>query len=464
MDGTQLPDPSSSTERASEREMLELLAETPMATRRPRRGDVVEGPVVYVGREGIIVDIGTKSEAVIPPHEIASFEGDDTPAIQLGDTVVARVLDAEDEEGRTVLSLAQAQAERGWRDLQDTFIEGATVEGRVVEVNRGGLVVAVHGVRGFVPLSQLIGNWHSGDNEDPVETRLEARKNELLTLKILEINRRRNRLILSERAAEHERRLRDRDKLLEDLEEGQLRHGRVSNVCDFGAFVDLGGTDGLVHISELAWSPVGHPSEVVQIGQELDVVVLAVDRDKRKISLSLKRTQAQPWDSVESKYVVGQLVDARVKKLATFGAFVEIEPGVEGLIHISELSDQRIMHPRNVVNEGDLVQAKILRIEPERRRLGLSLRQAQPERESESWQAAAARSYNERTRSQPEEPAEAQPMSYGGPASTLADIMPAGLSWQPENSDTDDGEPDGDGEPEPTENSTSTELERRAAD
>ncbi len=425
MDETQLPDSldSQSSEPDAERQMLEFLDGAPMAARRPRRGDVVEGQVVYVGREGVIVDIGTKTEAIVPPHELAelaAFALEGAAPIQLGETVVARVVDPEDDEGRTILSLAQAQSERGWRDLESNFVEGATVTGRVVEANRGGLVVGVEGVRGFVPLSQLLGNWHSNETEEPIEVRLGARRGELLTVKILEINRRRNRLILSERAAEHERRQKDRDSLIEDLEEGQTRRGRVSNVCDFGAFVDLGGTDGLVHISELAWSPVGHPSEVVHIGEELDVLILAVDRETRKISLSLKRTQAQPWDSVPEKYTTGQIVEARVKKLAAFGAFVELEPGVEGLVHISELSDQRISHPRNVVTEGDVIPVKILRIEPERHRLGLSLRQARPQVEVEEsgWQGAA--------------------LSYGGPASTLADLMPqqaAALNWDPSNSD-----------------------------
>jgi small subunit ribosomal protein S1 len=425
MDGTQLPDPYEAPKLPdAQREMLDLLDETPMASRRPRRGDLVEGQVVYVGREGVIVDIGTKAEALIPPQEISAFESEAPAPIEVGDTVLARVLDSEDAEGRTILSLARAQSEKGWRELQNLFTDGANVEGRVVEANRGGLVVGVQGVRGFVPLSQLLGNWHTAEGEEPVEARLEARKGELLTLKILEINRRRNRLILSERAAEHERRLRDRDRLIEDLQEGQVRVGRVSNVCEFGAFVDLGGTDGLVHISELAWTPVGHPSELVQIGDEIEVLVLGVDREKRKISLSLKRTRPQPWDSVSQKYTVGQIVDARVKKLATFGAFVEVEPGVEGLIHISELSDQRIAHPRNVVNEGDVVQAKILRIEPDRHRLGLSLRQAQPENEPEpeTWRPGAR-------------------MSYGGPASTLADVMPdeaTTLNWQGRRTDSDE--------------------------
>jgi small subunit ribosomal protein S1 len=261
--------------------------------------------------------------------------------------------------------------------------------------------VTWHGVRGFVPLSQLANTGPPSD--EPVETRLESRRGEMLTLKILEVNHRRNRLILSERAAEQERRAVQRDRLVEELQPGEVRKGRVRSLADFGAFVDLGGADGLIHISELAWGSVGHPSEVLSVGDEVEVLVLSVDRTEKRISLSRKRLQPEPWATVPERYVVGQVVQARVKKLATFGAFVEIEPGVEGLIHISELSDQRIQHPKNVVNEGDAVSAKIIRIEPERRRLGLSLRQAIEEAEAHDWRSTE--------------------MAYGGPAETVGEAL-----------------------------------------
>lgn len=389
MDGPVTPDQGSGAlESNAEREMLDFLASASMRYRRPRRGDLVEGIVVDIGRDAIVVDIGTKTEALIPAQEAGSVDRDLSSVVSLGEEIVARVVDPDDGEGRTVLSLARAQADRGWRVVQEMFTEGTTVEARVVEVNRGGLVVGVHGLRGFVPLSQLVGSRPAGAGEESVEAMLEARRGETLTLKILEFNRRRNRLILSERAAEHERRLQERDRLLAELQEGELRPGRVSSLCDFGAFVDLGGADGLVHISEISWAPVGHAREVVQVGDEVQVVVLAVDREKKKISLSLKRAQPEPWATVPERYHVGQIVQARVKKLAAFGAFVEIEPGVEGLIHISELSDQRIAHPKSVVHEGEPLAAKILRIEPERHRLGLSLRQAQEELEAAEWQGA----------------------------------------------------------------------------
>ncbi len=384
-----------------EQEMADLLAQSEMRSRRPRRGDLIEGVVVSIDREGIVVDIGTKIEAFIPSQEMGVDNDEPELQVKPGDPIVARVVDPNDEAGRTVLSLAQAQEERGWRTAEQTASEGHLVEARVVEANRGGLVVTWHSVRGFVPLSQLTNTGPRSD--EPIETRLESRRGERLTLKILEVNHRRNRLILSERAAEQERRALQRDRLIEELQAGEIRKGRVRSLADFGAFVDLGGADGLIHISELAWASVSHPSEVLHVGDEVEVLILGVDRAERRISLSRKRMQPEPWATVPERYVVGQVVQTRVKKLATFGAFVEIEPGVEGLIHISELSDQRIQHPKNIVDEGDVVSAKIIRIDPERRRLGLSLRQAIEEAEAVDWRSAS--------------------MVYGGPAETVGETL-----------------------------------------
>jgi small subunit ribosomal protein S1 len=275
--------------------------------------------------------------------------------------------------------LTRARAERGWRNLQQKFEAGETVEGEVVEHNKGGLVANVEGVRGFVPLSQ-IAELRRGGPEDSVEARLEAMKGRTLLLKVIEMNRRRNRLILSERAALQERRAREKDRLLSELQPGDTRSGVVSSICDFGAFVDLGGADGLVHLSELSWGQVAHPSQVVKVGEKVDVYVVGVDRDNKKIALSLKRLQGEPWTRVQDKYQVGQVVNGKITKLAAFGAFAEIEAGVEGLIHISELSDDRITHPKQVVREGDELPLKIIRIEPSRHRLGLSLRQSRTRR------------------------------------------------------------------------------------
>ena len=363
------------------------LDEHEQSYRQWRRGDVVDGVVVSGDRDEFLVDIGSKSEAIVPPGEIG--HGPDIPKV--GDTVLAYVVSGEDQEGRVVLSLTRARAERGWRNLQKQFEEGTSVEGEVVDINKGGLVVTVEGVRGFVPLSQ-IADLRRGGPDDPVEARLEAMKGRRLLLKVIEMNRRRNRLILSERAALQERRAREKERLLAELQPGETREGTVSSICDFGAFVDLGGADGLVHLSELSWGQVSHPSQVTRVGERVRVYVVGVDRDNKKIALSLKRLQAEPWAQVAEKYQPGQIVNGKITKLAAFGAFAEIEPGIEGLIHISELSEDRITHPKQVVREGDELPLKIIRIESDRHRLGLSLRQAEEETyalEGGSYTAAA---------------------------------------------------------------------------
>ena len=357
-------------------EMKELLDEASNVGRL-RRGEVVEGVVVQVGRDEILVDVGSKAEAIIPADEAGIPPNEIPTAIHVGESIVAMVLETENREGHATLSLARAQTERGWRTLQRQLETGETLEAAVVDFNRGGLVVSVDGVRGFVPLSQIVDLRQPGAADESVESRLEGMNGRQLELKVIELNRRRNRVILSERAAYQERRVRDRDRLIEELAEGQVRTGRVTSVADFGAFVDIGGADGLVHLTELSWAPVSHPSQAVKVGDQVEVLVLGVDREKKKIALSLKRLREEPWDKIGDRYAVGQTVRARVTKLATFGAFAEIEPGIEGLIHISELSDERIQNPRSVVREGDEVTVKILRIESDRRRLGLSLKQVQ---------------------------------------------------------------------------------------
>jgi small subunit ribosomal protein S1 len=248
---------------------------------------------------------------------------------------------------------------------------------RVVEVNRGGLVADVEGVRGFIPLSQIarIRPGASTIAQD-TESQLASLVGQTLSVKVLEVNRARNRLVLSERAATQELRGQRRERLLAELKEGEVRRGRVSGITDFGVFVDLGGADGLVHLSELAWRPVTNPAEIVEVGSEVDVVVLGVDRERQKISLSIRRTQPEPWLKAAERYPVGSLVTGTVARLTTFGAFVRLDDGIEGLVHVSELSDHHVTHPRNVVKEGDVITVRVLRVEAERRRLGLSLRQA----------------------------------------------------------------------------------------
>ena len=355
--------------------MQGLMGDLDRELRTLQRGEVVDGVVVSLDRDGILVDIGTKSEGLIPSHEAQQLMDQDE--VQVGDKVLVFVLQPEDQEGRVVLSLNRARSERGWRTMQHQFEEGQVFEAEIVDHNKGGLIVNADGVRGFVPLSQVAGVRLDGSTEEEIHAKLATMVGQRIFVKVLEINRRRNRLILSERQAVQERRGLRKEQLINELHEGEVRHGRVSSLCDFGAFVDLGGADGLVHLSELAWRQVSHPRDVLKVGEEVDVYVLGVDRDKKKIALSLRRLQPEPWTTVSERYHPGDLVQGTVTKLATFGAFARVEDGIEGLIHISELGEGHIPHPRNVVKEGDVITLRVLRVDPARRRLGLSLRQAE---------------------------------------------------------------------------------------
>lgn len=353
--------------------MQTLMRDLEQEFRSPRRGDVINGVVVRVDQDGILVDIGTKSEGFVPSHEAERSRALGNE-IKVGDAVLVYVLQSEGQEGRTILSLNRARAERGWHSVQRQFEGNELLEAEVIDYNKGGLVVSVSGLRGFVPMSQVVGLRGPSVPPEEAESRLKALVGERIPLKILEINRRRNRLILSERAALQERRSQRKEQLLAELQEGQIRRGRVSSLCAFGAFIDLGGADGLAHISELSWGPVAHPSEILKVGDEVEVCVLGVDRERKKIALSLRRAQPEPWSRVAEKYTVGEVVRATITKLASFGAFAQLERGVEGLIHISELAEGRVAHPKQVVKEGDQVNVRILRIELEKRRIGLSLR------------------------------------------------------------------------------------------
>lgn len=359
--------------------MEALLRDSDFAFRRLRRGETVEGTVVRVDQDEILVDIGLKSEGIIPARELLS-EDEETEPLHVGDRILVYVMQPETQEGNAVLSLRRARAERSWRDIEDIYHRSAIIEAPVVDFNKGGLIVDVKGVRGFVPVSQVLDlrnvSRQEGENEEVNQT-LAAMKGRRLPLKVIEINRSRNRLILSERAAVQEQRTQKKDELMEGLEAGQVRHGKVSNLTSFGAFVDLGGADGLVHVSELSYNRVNHPSEVLHVGQDVDVYVLSVDHDTKKIALSLKRALPDPWTTVDERYRVGQVVPATITKLAKFGAFAKVEEGLEGLIHLSELTDQPVQDAAQVVQEGQPVNVKIIHINSQRRRLGLSVRQAQ---------------------------------------------------------------------------------------
>lgn len=337
-------------------------------------GDVMDGIIMHVDRDEILVDIGSKSEGIVPSREYSSLSSDERQALSIGDTILVFVVQPENQEGHAVVSIDRARQEKSWRRLQELYEANEVIEAEVTNYNKGGLLVNLDGVRGFVPASQV--TEIRGGDEASKQADMARLIGSSLPLKVIEINRHRNRLILSERQAVQERRDVMKERLIEELHEGEVRKGRVSSICDFGAFVDIGGADGLVHLSELSWSRVRHPSEVLRVGQEVDVYVLGINAQEKKIALSIKRTQAEPWSRVAAAYEVGQLVRGTVTQLANFGAFARIEDGIEGLIHVSELVDDRVTHPKQVVSEGDDLLLRIIRIDPQRRRMGLSLRRA----------------------------------------------------------------------------------------
>lgn len=339
-----------------------------------RRGDVVEGTVIATTRDGVVVDIGSKSEGLIPVSEMHSLGADPLRKISIGERVVAFVLQPETPEGEVLLSLDRARGERGWRVLQQLYDDQETFEAEVTGYNKGGLLVNVEGVAAFVPLSQLVGL--RPDRSDESGAGLAHAVGKTLRLKVIELNRRRNRVILSERGALQEWRSQQKDRLLSELQEGEVRKGRISSIRNFGVFVDLGGADGLVHLSELSWDRAKSPEEMYNIGDEVDVYVMKVDPDTKKIALSIRRAQPEHWNTIVDKYHINDVVPGIITKLVTFGAYARIEGPVEGLVHISELSERRISHPKEVVSVGDIVPLRIIRIEPDRHRIALSLKQA----------------------------------------------------------------------------------------
>jgi small subunit ribosomal protein S1 len=366
---------SRADEDAEDRALMEQFLTNPAHDYRSLQyGDTVDGTIMRVDKDEILVDIGSKAEGVVPAREMQSLSPEDRAALKPGDPLLVFVVQAEDKEGRAVLSVDKARQEKSWRRLQQCYESGEVIEAKVINYNKGGLLVNLDGVRGFVPASQVSGI--SRGPETQKQSDMAKMVGTTLPLKVIEINRNRNRLILSERQAVQEVREGRKDELLSSLKEGDIRTGVVTSVCDFGAFVDIGGADGLVHLSELSWSRVKHPSEVLKPGDQVQVYVLSVDNDRKRIALSLKRTQHEPWTTVSERYHLGQIVEGTITQLASFGAFARIEDGIEGLIHVSEMGDGRVQHPREVVQEGDKVQVRIIRIDPARKRMGLSMRQA----------------------------------------------------------------------------------------
>jgi small subunit ribosomal protein S1 len=331
-------------------------------------GEVVTGHVVRIDKDEVLVDIGYKSEGVIPANELSIRKSvDPKDEVHLGEEVDAIVMTKEDQDGRLIMSKKRARFEKAWRRIETAAESGEPVEGTVIEVVKGGLIIDL-GVRGFLPAS-LVDIRRVPNLDEYMGTKIET--------KVIELNRSRNNVVLSRRAVLEEERKEVRQQILDRLQPGLVVEGQISNIVDFGAFVDLDGIDGLIHISELSWSHVNHPSEILTIGDTVKVKVLDIDRDRQRISLGLKQTQEDPWQRIVDTYNVGDELEGKVTKVVTFGAFVEILDGVEGLVHISELAPHHVESPREIVHPGDEIRVKILEIDSERRRLSLSAKRVE---------------------------------------------------------------------------------------
>ncbi|HTE65740.1 MAG TPA: 30S ribosomal protein S1 [Candidatus Binatia bacterium] len=375
-------------ERSTPMTMAELLDDPDNEVKSLKHGDVVEGTVVRIDPDEILVDFGGKSEGVVSNRELMSRRGprdggdESRPELKVGDEVLVYVLQPESPEGHAVLSLRRAGLERKWRAMQERFDAGEIVEAKVIDHNKGGLIVDL-GVRGFVPISQIVDFPRRPRDEQPrdaaqeIAEKLQPFVGRTLRLKILEVNRKANRLILSEKVALYEERREKRDELFSSLQVGQRVTGVVRSIAPFGVFIDLGGIDGLVHKSELSWNKVNNPETAYAIGEEVEAEVIDINHERGRISLSIRRLQPDPWQESVAKYTIGDVISGTVTKLVNFGAFVRVEEGLEGLIHISELSNQRVAHPGDVVKEGEEMKLKIISLDSERHRLGLSLKQAE---------------------------------------------------------------------------------------
>ena len=366
-------------EPSGEMDMAALLETEAAQPGNLRRGEIIDGVVMGASPDGVIVDVGTKTEAVIPQTEMLSMGAEGQSRLKTGDTVRVMVLQPMSAEGHGIVSLDRARGEEGWDILAARLESGETFTGEVVGHNRGGILANVEGVNAFIPLSQV----DSIRRDDPdANNALATLVGKEIRLKVIELNRRKNRAILSERAAMAEWRREQKERIIEDLQEGEVRDGRVSSITDFGVFIDLGGADGLAHLTELTWERGKKAKDLFTVGDEVKAYVLKVDREARKISLSLKRAHPEEWDNAVDRFVIGQVLIGRVTKLMPFGSFVRLDGPIEGLIHISEVTNRRIQHPKEVLTEGDVVPVKLVRIEKDRHRLGLSLRQARNDAEA----------------------------------------------------------------------------------
>jgi small subunit ribosomal protein S1 len=354
--------------------MESLLKEQDLNVDLPQAGEIRTGVIASTSPTQILVSIGAKSEGVVSGRELEQLTQEEREALQVGQEVHVFVVNPEDANGNVVLSLKRAQEQISWDNVERLLTSDEVVESKIIGFNKGGLIVGVEGLRGFVPSSQISALRRSQSTGDTPEQRWQKMIGQPITVRVIEVDRERRRLILSERAASTESRQSIKERVIDELEEGKTYTGRVTSLANFGAFININGADGLVHLSELSWEHIDHPREVLEVGQEVKVKVINVDKDKKRIGLSVRALQEDPWRAKVEKYSVGQLVEGVITRLTKFGAFARLEGDIEGLIHISEIAEHRIEHPKEVLHEGDVKSLRVIRIDPEQHRIGLSLR------------------------------------------------------------------------------------------
>ena len=371
MSGDEAPEEGATT---SQPNMETLLQEEGLALDFPTPGEIRSGTIASISSGQILVSVGAKSEGIITGRELESIPTEEREALEVGQEIPVYVMGSDDANGIITLSYSRAVEQQGWEEVEKMLEAEDAYESAVEGYNKGGLIVLVHGLRGFVPASQIGMMRRMQVTGDTPDQRYGKLVGEPITVRVIEVDRNRRRLILSERAASVETRQSIKEKVIDELQEGEVYAGRVSSLADFGAFVNVNGADGLVHLSEISWERIQHPSEVLEVGQEVKVKVINIDREKKRIGLSIRSLENDPWKKRIEKFKTGQLVEGIITRLTKFGAFARIEGDLEGLIHISEISESRIEHPKEKLHDGDVVTLRIIRIEPEQRRIGLSLR------------------------------------------------------------------------------------------
>lgn len=354
---------------------MEALLETEsLSVELPQVGEIRKGVIASVGANQILVSVGAKSEGIISGRELEQLSAEERAALEVGQEVSVFVINPEDQNGNVVLSFKRAQEELSWENVEKMVADSVTIDTKIVGFNKGGLIASIGNLRGFIPASQVSAARRGQASGETPEQRWQKMVGQPISVRIIEVDRERRRLILSERVANPETRASMKERVISELEEGKVYSGRVTSLADFGAFVNLSGADGLVHLSEISWEHITHPKEVLEVGQEVKVKVINIDREKKRIGLSMRALVDDPWKARIEKFSVGQLVEGTITRLTKFGAFARLDGDIEGLIHISELSEDRVEHPKEVLKEGDVKTLRVIRIDSDQRRIGLSLR------------------------------------------------------------------------------------------